>query len=188
MALTPDYTLRIIHSDASITDAPAFHAALRDFEASETGVLHPTIHTYKEVDLGGGAVFPAIDFINGWALQFPAGNWVIAGGNINAPINPVAGCYVKQTQSAAYAVTAIGSGGGIVPPTAGENAAAVWAQLLADGMAAEDLLTLAARFLLAKATGHPSAPVIRDLTDTKDALTFTLDADGNRVPVLRDPT
>ena len=78
--------------------------------------------------------------------------------------------------------------GGHSAPHCGETAAAVWAQLLADGMAAEDLLTLAARFLLAKAAGHPSAPVIRDLTDTKDALTFTLDADGNRVPVLRDPT
>lgn len=73
-------------------------------------------------------------------------------------------------------------------PTAAQNAAAVWGQALADGLPAEDLLTLAARFLLAKASGHPTAPAIRDLADTKDSLTFTLDPDGNRTPVLRDPT
>jgi hypothetical protein len=86
-------------------------------------MLYQTIHTYKQVDLGGGALFPAIDFINGWTLQYPAGNWSISGGNLNASINPVVGCYVKQTQSAAYAVTALGGSG----YTLEQIAEAVWA-------------------------------------------------------------
>ncbi len=110
MALTPDFANRIIHSDASITDVVAFHLALRDIEDSEAAIIHPIVHQYKEIDLDG-AIFPAVAFINGWTLQFPAGNWSIRGGNVKATINPVAGAFVKQTQSAAYAVTSIGAGG-----------------------------------------------------------------------------
>lgn len=111
MALTIDWDNLIVHSDASITDVVAFHFALRDREDDVDGILYPVIHTYKQIDLGGGAFFPAVKFINGWTLQFPAGNYEVRGGNVDATINPVAGCYVKQTQSAAYAVTSIGAGG-----------------------------------------------------------------------------
>lgn len=112
MALTPDYINKKIISDASITDIVAFHGLLRDIEKSDAGVLSPVIHSYKQVDLGGGAIFPAVAFINGWTLQFPAGNFEIKGGNLAANINPVANCYVRITQAAAYAVTAVGSDGG----------------------------------------------------------------------------
>lgn len=125
MAITPDYGSLVIHSDASIIDMQVFHAALRDIEASEQGVLHPTIHTYKEVQLDGGAIFPALAFVNGWTLQFPPGTYEIRGGNLATAINPVPGCYVYQTQSAAYAVTAVGSSGSLAP-TANEIATAVW--------------------------------------------------------------
>ena len=127
MALTADFASRIIHSDASITDAVAFHAELRDIEASAAGMLAPVIHSYKEVPLGGGAIFPAVAFINGWTLQFPAGNWELRGGNVGTAINPVAGCYVKVTQAAAFAVTAVGGSG----PSAESIAAAVDAALAA---------------------------------------------------------
>lgn len=124
--MTVDYANKIVLMDASITDIPVFHEALRDAESTETGMLYPTIHTYKQVDLGGGSVFPAVDFINGWTLQFPVGNYTIAGGNLNATINPIAGCYVKQTQSAAYAVTATGGSGF----TLEQIADAVWAKVI----------------------------------------------------------
>lgn len=126
MTLTADFANKVIHSDASITDAVAFHGALRDIEASAAGMLAPVIHTYKEVPLGGGAIFPAIAFINGWTLEFPAGNWELRGGNVDAAINPVAGCYVKVTQAGAYAVTVAGSSSGA--PTAAEIAAEILLQ------------------------------------------------------------
>lgn len=128
--MTVDYANKIVHMDANISDIPVFHKSLRDAEFTDIGMLYPTIHTYKEVDLGGGALFPAVDFINGWTLQFPAGNWSISGGNLNAPINPVVGCYVKQTQSAAYAVTASDGGGTGVSYTLEQIADAVWAKVL----------------------------------------------------------
>jgi len=123
MTITIDWESAIVHSDTSIVDMVAFHQDLRDAEATTTGILFPSIHTYKEVQLGGGAVFPAIGFVNGWTLQFPVGNYTIGGGNLDCIINPVAGCYVKQTQSAAYAVSS--AMGGSTGPTADEIAAAV---------------------------------------------------------------
>jgi hypothetical protein len=125
MALTPNFASKIITSTASITDVVEFHAALREIEASDEGMLYPTIHSYKQVTLGGGSIFPAVAFINGWTLQFTPGNFEMRGGNIDVAINPVAGCYVRQTQSAAYAVTSIGAGGA----TPEQIAEAVWANL-----------------------------------------------------------
>jgi hypothetical protein len=111
VALTADYDARIIHSDASITDVVAFHLALRVIEATARGIRESRVHDYAQIDLGSGAFFPAVAFVGGWTLQFPAGNFEVRGGNVDAVVNPVAGAFVKMTQSAAYAVTSIGAGG-----------------------------------------------------------------------------
>lgn len=123
MALTPDFDNRLILSDSSITDIVTFHEALRDIEQSDTGMLHPTVHGYKKVDLGGGAYFHDVPFINGWQLKFPnPGNYTVIG-NIGATIVPVAGVFVDRTKSAAFSTTSSGGSG----PTAAEIAAAILA-------------------------------------------------------------
>lgn len=127
MALSIDWTNLVIESDASITDLPAFHAALRDAEDGPEGVLYPTTHRWKALDLGGGAYFVQADLINGWRLKFPvAGNYTIQG-NLNGDIIPVAGVYVERKTSAAYSTTAIGGSG----PSAADIAAEVLAALAA---------------------------------------------------------
>lgn len=111
MALTPDFTNKLILADASITDIIQFHKDVRDIEQSDAGMLYPVAHTYKRVDLGGGAYFHAVDAVNGWQLKFPApGNYTVVG-NINFTIVPVAGVYVDRKTSAAFATVA-GTGGG----------------------------------------------------------------------------
>jgi hypothetical protein len=131
MIFTPNWSSKIIDCDSSITDIPAAHLALRALEVSPTGMLYPPICTYKELPLGGGAVFPALQFINGYTLRFPnAGNYTISGGNLTATINPVAGVYVERASSAAYAVTAVGGGSGTSSGTTvapDDVANAVWA-------------------------------------------------------------
>lgn len=125
MTISIDYANKIIESTASITDLPVFHAALRDLEDDATGAIYPVTHTWKALDLGGGAFFYQLDLINGYQLKFPsAGNYTISG-NLNATIIPVAGVYVERKTSAAYATTAVGGSG----PTAGDIAAAVLAAL-----------------------------------------------------------
>ncbi|CAB4159151.1 hypothetical protein UFOVP707_57 [uncultured Caudovirales phage] len=125
MALTIDWAARVIDSDASITDLPAFHAELRDAEDSAAGVLHPTTHTWRALDLGGGAFFYQADLINGWQLRFPSAGTYTINGNLNGPIVPVAGVYVERKTSAAFTTTAVGGSG----PSAADIAAALLASL-----------------------------------------------------------
>ena len=123
MSLTFNTATYTIESTASITDLPAFHAALRDWEDSEQGAIHPVTHTWKALDLGGGGFFYQADLLSPWVLKFPnAGNYTI-NGNLNATIVPVAGVYVERKTSAAYITTAVGGSG----PSAADIAAAVLA-------------------------------------------------------------
>lgn len=126
MSLNFDTVNLVIESTASITDLPAFHAALRDWEDSAPAAIYPVTHTWKALNLGGGAFMYQADLVNGWQLKFPtAGNYQILG-NLNATIIPVAGVYVERKTSVAYATTAVGGSG----PSAADIAAAVWATVL----------------------------------------------------------
>lgn len=123
MALTFLPGSLVIESDNSILDLPVFHLALRDWEDSTEAAIYPVTHTWKVLDLGGGASFYGLQLINGWQLRFPTpGNYQI-NGNLGGTILPVPGVYVERKTSAAYSTTAIGGSG----PTAAEIAAAVWA-------------------------------------------------------------
>lgn len=122
MALTFDTVNLVIESTGSITDLPAFHAAVRDWEDSAPAIIFPVTHTWKALDLGGGAFFYQCDLVNGWKLKFPTpGNYTI-NGNLNGTIVPVAGVYVERKTSAAYVTTSIGGSG----PSAADIATAVW--------------------------------------------------------------
>ena len=123
MALSFNTATYTIESTASITDLPAFHAELRDWEDSEQGAIHPVTHSWKALDLGGGGYFYQADLLSPWVLKFPnAGNYTISG-NLNATIVPVAGVYIERKTSAAYITTAVGGSG----PSAADIAAAVLA-------------------------------------------------------------
>ncbi|HSW00030.1 MAG TPA: hypothetical protein VLI39_07650 [Sedimentisphaerales bacterium] len=73
-------------------------------------------------------------------------------------------------------------------PSASDNAAAQLAALIGDGT-----LTLAeaVRIILAEAagrsSGHPTSPKYRNLANTKDVISGTLDEDGNRTSVTVNP-
>jgi len=125
MTISVDWQNKLVLSTASITDIIAFKDALRDFEDDDVGMLYPPIITFKQLDLGGGAFFYGVDFVNGYQLKFPnAGNYTMIG-NIGATIVPVAGVFVDRTKSAAFATVA-GSGGS-TGPSAAEIAAAILA-------------------------------------------------------------
>ena len=127
MTISVDTANRVIESTASITDLPAFHAALRDWEDSPDGAIHPVTHTWKAMDQGEGAFLYQADLINGWVLKFPTpGNYVITG-NLKGNIIPVAGVYVERTRATAYTTTSVGGSG----PSAESIAAAVLAALQA---------------------------------------------------------
>lgn len=126
MTISIDWPNKIIESDASILDLPAFHADLRGFEDNESGVVSPVTHTYKKVDIGGGAYFHAVDLINGWVLKFIGTGPFQISGNLKGSIIDT-GVQVERTTSAAFSTTAVGGSG----PSAESIAAAVDAALAA---------------------------------------------------------
>ena len=124
--ITIDWTNQIVQSTSSITDIVVFHNTLRDFEDDAVGIVYPVIHKWKTIDLGGGAFFYALDFINGWRLQFPSPGTYDIIGNVNAEIIPTAGAYVERKTSAAFSTTTAGS----VGATAEEIAQEVWKAII----------------------------------------------------------
>ncbi len=113
MAITIDWSNKLVLSTASITDIIAFKDTIRDFEDDDVGMLYPPVITFKQLSLGGGAFFYGVDFINGYQLKFPdPGNYNVIG-NIGATIVPVAGVYVDRTKAAAFAAVS-GEGGSSV--------------------------------------------------------------------------
>jgi hypothetical protein len=176
MALTFLPGSLVIESDSSILDLPAFHLALRDWEDSTEAAVYPVTHSYKRVDLGGGANFHAVDLLNGWQLRFPTpGSYVIAG-NLGGTILPVPGVYVERKTSAAFATTAVGGSG----PSAAEIAAAVRAALavelqkLSEIHAIEGLDPATPLEVVDDANGHRSAgPIYQTVVTVGDVSTVT---------------
>ena len=119
-----DWPNKIIESDASILDLPAFHATLRDLEDDAAGAIHPVTHTWKALDLGGGASFYQVDLIHGYALRFVGAGPFQINGNLRGSIVDT-GVQVERTTSAAFSTTAVGGSG----PSAESIAAAVLAAL-----------------------------------------------------------
>lgn len=74
-------------------------------------------------------------------------------------------------------------------PTTGAIADAVWDEAVDGSVTARQSFRLANSALGGKASGlETTAAVFRDLADTKDRITATVDADGNRTAVTRDLT
>ena len=124
MTISIDWPNKIIESDASILDLPAFHATLRDLEDDAAGAIHPVTHRWKALDLGGGAFFYQADLINGYALKFIGTGPFQISGNLKGSIIDT-GVQVERTTSAAFSTTAVGGSG----PSAESIAAAVLAAL-----------------------------------------------------------
>lgn len=121
-----DWPNKIIESDSSILDLPAFHATLRDLEDDAAGAIHPVTHRWKALDLGGGAFFYQADLINGYALKFIGTGPFQISGNLKGSIIDT-GVQVERTTSAAFSTTAVGGSG----PSAESIAAATVAALQA---------------------------------------------------------
>ena len=121
-----DWPNKIIESDLSILDLPAFHATLRDFEDDAAGAIWPVTHTWKALDIGGGAFFYQADLINGYALKFIGAGPFQINGNLKGSIVDT-GVQVERMTSAAFSTTAVGGSG----PSAESIAAATVAALQA---------------------------------------------------------
>ena len=124
MTISVDWPNKIIESDSSILDLPAFHATLRDLEDDAAGAIHPVTHRWKALDLGGGAFFYQADLINSYSLKFIGVGPFQISGNLKGSIVDT-GVQIERMTSAAFSTTAVGGSG----PSAESIAAAVLAAL-----------------------------------------------------------
>lgn len=68
-------------------------------------------------------------------------------------------------------------------------AAAVWERAIEGSFTSEQILRIMAAALTGKVSGAgTTTEVFRDMADTKDRLTYTVDSSGNRTAVVRDGT
>lgn len=182
MSLTFNTATYTIESTASIPDLPAFHAALRDWEDSEQGAIHPVTHSWKALDLGGGGYFYQADLVSPWVLKFPnAGNYTISG-NLNATVVPVAGVYVERKTSAAYITTAVGGSG----PSAADIAAAVWQRAIENGHTSEQMIRIMFAALVGTSEQAGSTIVFKSADGATSRIIGSFDAANNRVGVILD--
>lgn len=183
MSLSFDTDNLVIESTSSITDLPAFHAALRDWEDSAEAAVFPVTHTWKALDLGGGAFFYQCDLVNTWRLKFPtAGNYSIIG-NLNGTIVPVSGVYLERKTSAAFVTTAVGGSG----PSPSDIADAVWQRGVEAGLSAESMLRIALAALAGKTSGiGTSEETYYGLDGDTPRVVADFDAESNRVSVAVD--
>ena len=168
-----DWPNKIIESDASILDLPAFHATLRDFEDDASGAIYPVTHVWKALDLGGGAYFYQADLINGYSLKFVGTGPFQISGNLRGTIVDT-GVQVERTTSAAFSTTAVGGSG----PSAESIAAAIRAELAVE----------MARLLdLAKINGLvPGVPaVVTETSRMAGDVAQTISESGGAVTVIR---
>lgn len=152
----------------------------------------------NDIDAGAGTKIPIYNFLtNGWkvkpqesshTLSVTDGVLLVDGGG--DPFVNTTGSYVVRVnyQQPVQAIS-FSTGGGGSAPTAEQNAAAVWAYLIENGIPAEEVVRLMRSALMGKTLGI-GTPVehYRDAADTKDRLTVTFDAEGNRITVVADGT
>ena len=146
MAIEFDHTNHLINitSPQNTLSCQELINAIRDEEASATGIRYPQIATASgKEDLGSGVtVGMTINLISPWQIKFWSGNYIakVAGGNLvggldGDPIAYSAGVQVLLVQSAASTIVTQSTGSGLSTeehdrlmaiPTAPANAEAVW--------------------------------------------------------------
>lgn len=68
------------------------------------------------------------------------------------------------------------------------SAANPWTEIIESGYTAAEILRILASVAAGKSSGQPTSPVFRDLGDTKDRVSGTVDGSGNRTNVTIDET
>jgi hypothetical protein len=166
-------------------DLNVFRLTLKALEATPDGIVWSDTHAHNgSVTVGGVTLAQVVEILNGYTVTFEDGDYAVNlfGANSNvADVTNVNHVSVRSANSAGLVTT-----GGANPL---DIANAVWD--LVAGIEATITPRQAVRIALAalagKLSGAPGGPVaIRNVGDTKDRITATVDANGNRTAVTVD--
>lgn len=211
----PNKLISLTAGTVSIT-APGLYSAWVDWVAlSDNAKYLPAFRTVggDDVDVAAGTKVPAYCYLmNGWrvrpqeathTLNVTGGVLLVDGGG--DPFVNTVGSYVVRvnySQPVQAITVSTGGGGGASAadiwaygdrqltagiPTPAQNAAATWERAIEGGMKAEELVRVMLAALTGKTTGIGTPTErYRDAADTKDRVTATFDANGNRITVAVD--
>lgn len=155
-----------------------------------------TIATTQKVDIETIKTNPVV---NAGTVTFPtnatlasttnltAGTIATVSGNVNGSVGSVTGLTASNLD--ATVSSRLASASYTAPDSAATIAAAVWATVIDGTNSAIKLMRGMAAALLGKASGlATTSAVYRDAPDSKDVITATVDADGNRTAVTLNLT
>lgn len=153
-------------------DVDEFRLALKDIEDSEEGINFPDTHRHNtEVVLGGVTLARVVEIINGYTITFQDGQYAVKliGANNNvADVTNVNQVSVRSNNSAGLVVSGGGGGG------------ASWLDEIEPGFTAARMLRIIAAAVAGKSTGGPDNPTYRNIGDTEDEITGTVNNVGDR--------
>lgn len=176
-------------------DTNLLHTQLRDAGDSEDGRAFAggglNTHTYQTNVLGNVTYAPSLFILSPYRVEFEDGTYQVKLTGTNNNIDSVA--VVNQVQivpdnSAGLQIVSTGSGLDASQDTKLTRIHALL-DVIENGNDHAELMRLMAAALLGKATGAATTEMkFRDLADTKDRITATVDENGNRSAVTLDPS
>jgi hypothetical protein len=181
----PKTYLTLVSGTLYELDTDALRLTLKGIEDDSDGMAFPDTHRRNApLTVAGVTLAQTIEIINGYSIMFEDGLYSVrlAGSNNNL-FDISAGILVQNTVQ----VIPTNTGGLVV--AGNTTPESLWARQVEAGFTAEELMRLMAAALAGKISGAATTEVsIRDVTDTKDRIVATVDADGNRSVVVLDPT
>ena len=162
------------------------------FTASGTALvaLNASGSTSVTFTVGAATLGAIIDAVASALVSFTASATPRATGNMAGNITPFTELSPQNLASAVWSALATANN---EPGTMGEKlndagaAANPWTEVIESGFTASDILKLIAAATAGKARDAETASVkFRDLNDTKDRITATVDGNGNRTAITYD--
>lgn len=167
--------------DVRKLDATTLWANLRSLEDDPEGMTYPQIvKNTTPTTLAGVTYARQVEIINGYTLTFEDGLYAvdIYGGNTN-----VADVANRNQVS----IRTANSAGLVVVDQTSALVAAILDSEIETGLTLKNALRLNTSVTSGKISGAPGPTiVIRNVGDTKDRVTATVDADGNRTAITYD--
>lgn len=195
---TFDFATSLIEVDvgANSVDCVELYTACKSAQASSTGIIYDPIAKASGLNsLGDGVqVGITVELLGNWQIHFPSGNYIakISGGNLiggpsGDPVAYSSGVQTLLLQSAASTVVTTSIGGTV--PTAEQNAAAVWSNLVDGGLTAQEAMKVLVALSAGKTSGFnggAATVTFRDQADSQNVISAAIDANGNRTSVTID--
>ena len=174
-------------------DTDTFHVELREWGDTEAGRAwagggFPT-HTYQTNILGSITYAPTLEVLSPWRVTFEDGTYqvTIEGTNNNihlvATVNQV---QIVPTNSAGLQLVSSGSGLSVAQDTSLTNIENFLTSI-EGGLDHDEIMRILLAATAGKLSGADTTTInIRDNADTKNRISATVDASGNRTAVTLD--